>query len=133
MLGSAYGRGRDDADAQRADEGIARPLACVEQRVGIGEQAAGALDDVLPGRGDEHATAIALEQPHAEHALELRELGAQRRLRHAALCCRPPERGLVRDRDGVLELPKAERMGGRCMIAVRYHTLRRSDSDVEST
>jgi hypothetical protein len=24
-------------------------------------------------------------------------------------------------------------MGGRCMIAVRYHTLRRSDSDVEST
>jgi hypothetical protein len=57
------------------------------------------------------ASAVALEQAHAQRPLELRQLRAERRLRHAALLGRAPEAARVSDGDGVLKLAQRRRMG----------------------
>ena len=118
--GQQVGRDRrDDADAQRPGQRIAQPPGGVDQIVGVDQHAARALDQVLARRREQHAPAVALEQAHAERALELRELRAQRRLRHAALLGRAPEAARVGDRDRVLELAQRGGVGRRSDMIVR--------------
>ena len=55
-------------------------------------------------RGKQDSPAIALEELHAEHVLELLHLRAERRLRHVATLCRLVEPERLGHRDDVLEL-----------------------------
>lgn len=84
----------------------------VDEVVGGEEHRAGAGDQLGAGAGDQHAPAIALEERHPEAALELGELGAERRLRDPAAGGGAVEGELVGDRADVLELAEREREGG---------------------
>ena len=116
--GSRYGRERrDHADAQRAGERIAvtraRHRADRRPRAARGARAATSSS---PAGGEQHAAPIALEQPHAERALELADLRAERGLRDVAALGRAAEAARVGDRDGVLQLPQGEREGTRAFM-----------------
>ena len=63
---------------------VAQPPGGVDQVVRLDQHAARARDQLLARRRRQHAPAIALEEAHAQRALELGELRAQRRLGHAA-------------------------------------------------
>ena len=101
------GDGGDDADAERADPRISRALPGLDEVVGLDKEPSGAIDQLPPRHREEHAPAVALEQARAEALLELRELGAQRRLRDVAPPRRGGRRAAVGDGDDVLELPKS--------------------------
>ena len=112
--GSRYGDivGMTPMD-ERPGQRIAQPPGGVDQIVGVDQHAARALDQVLARGREQHAPAVALEQAHAQRALELGELRAQRRLRHAALLGRAPKAARVGDGDRVLQLAQRGGVGRR--------------------
>jgi hypothetical protein len=68
-----------------------------QRRVGLGEEQPAGL-------GQRHAPARALEEPHAELALERLDLQAERRLRHMQPLGRPPEMQLLGNGDEIPEM-----------------------------
>ena len=108
------GRDRgDDAEPQPGRARIAEAPGGVGEIVGLRQQTPRAGDDLLARRGRQHAAAVALEQAHAERRLELGQLRAQRRLRHAAERGRLAKAARAGHRDRVLQLPGGEGMRGQ--------------------
>ena len=79
--------------------------------VGLKEELPRAWDERLPRRRQEDPAPVALEEPHAQQALELGQLRAQRGLRDAAAVGGTAKGELVGDGHRVLELAKRERVG----------------------
>src|SRR6185369_9011019 len=80
-------------DEARADAHAAEPALAVaahgdERALGFGGDAAAVLDQGAPGLGRERALAQALDEAHADAALELADLEADRRLREVEPPCR---------------------------------------------
>ena len=102
---------RDDAHPQRAGEGVARRARGGGEVVRLDEHAPRTREERLARRGDQHAPPVALEEPHAQGRLELRDLGGERGLRDAAPLGGAAEAQGLRDGERVLQL--AEREGVR--------------------
>jgi len=102
---------RDDADLQVSTQRIARARGHFHQIGRLAQDRARPLDHLASGRGQEHAPPVALEDPHAQRALEVRELGAQRGLGDVTALGGGAEAQRVRHRHHVLELAQAEGPG----------------------
>ena len=96
---------RHDVEHRRVDgaegEAGATPVPDVHhgvlEPVGVIEKAADRGEDLSPFAGQASALARTLEQRHAERALQLLDLLAQRRLRHSKAPGRPAEMALLGD------------------------------------
>ena len=111
--GRKYGSDRrDDPDAERAGERIARARGHGEQVLGLDEDAPRARHHLLARRGQEDALPVALEELHPEHPLELLDLPAQRGLGHRTTLGRAPESQGIGHGHHVLELAQREVASG---------------------
>ena len=102
----------DDAETQPGRARVAQAPGRVREIVGLRQETPEAQgDDLFARRGRQHAPAVALEEAHAERRLQLRQLRAQRRLRHSAERARLAKAARAGHRDRILQLPGGE--GGR--------------------
>ncbi len=109
-LGQQVGRdGRNDADAQRAREGVGQLASQFAEVAGGHEHGARLRNDGEPGCRYPHLAPVALEDAHAERALDLRHLRAERRLRHVTRLGGPPEAAEIGDGNEVLQLAQRHR------------------------
>jgi hypothetical protein len=104
-VGHEIGRDRrDHADPHGAGQRIAAAPRRLDEIARIHEQAPGALENLLARIGGHDPAPIPLEEAHAQAGFELRDLSAERGLRHVALLGGPPEASRVGHRHRVLEL-----------------------------
>ena len=96
--------GRNHADAQRPPQRIALPPRRLAEVLCGLQQLTRAVDDRTTGAGHAYAARVALEDLHTERRFDLRHLGAERRLGHAARVGGAPEAAEVGDGDQVLQL-----------------------------
>ena len=113
-LGQEIGRDRgDDPEAQSAAQRVAEAGGGPGQVRHLEQDPPRAVHHLAAGRGDQHLLAVPLEEAHAEGPLQLRHLGAQRRLRHVAEDRGPVEVPGLGDGHRVLQLPQRDRGRGQ--------------------
>jgi hypothetical protein len=104
-LGQEIGSdGRDHADAQCPGERIARARRGRNEVLQFEEHTTRTIDKLLPGRRDEYAAPVTLEELHSQRRLELLDLGAKRGLRDVTALGRAMKPKRVGHRDRVLKL-----------------------------
>ncbi len=109
---------RDQRNPQLARQGIALGLRQLDDRVRFLQHAAGSLDHLLAGRGQRYPPGLALDQRHAEVALELADLGGQGRLADETPLRRAAEMPLIGEGNEVAEVAQVH--GGRISEAIVY-------------
>jgi len=83
----------------------------LQQILHLDQHASCARDELYPRRREEHPAPIALKELDVQRPLHLRNLRAQRRLRHEAALGRTPKALRFGHRHHVLELAERERLG----------------------
>jgi len=101
-------RGVDHAHAQRAGAAFGVVVEPVAERARPGERLAREARDLAAGLGELAAAAVALQQRHAEPALQLRQRLRERGLAHLQASCRLGERAPAFERAYVGELLEVE-------------------------
>src|SRR5690606_18081321 len=96
--------GREQAEPDGAGFGILAAAGDLRQLVHVGQDLAGALDDLAPDRGQHDLARGALEQRHPEFLLQLPDLRRQRRLADEAGLGRPAEVAVLGQGDEVAEV-----------------------------
>lgn len=99
------------ADERLLAATVGEPRRGLRKIVRLAQHPARSREEFHSGAGDQHAPLRALEQPHAERALELRHLRGERRLRDGTQVRRLPEAPRLGDDRDVLELAKRTGMG----------------------